>query len=179
MVEIGVQFDNGGICVIVVNFDLMIVIGQVLELNIVKIFKDMFVEVNLVMGEMFIGYVCYIVLVVDLDMCMFCIEVELLNLDGVVCDGVIVVIWLLFLVEMVYKIILVILMFSDNGVVGVCVVDEDNKIKFYFVIVFGGEEDGFWVVGLLDWIFVIVVGQEYVGDGEIVELVFEIVQVVN
>lgn len=179
MAEIGAQLDNGGICATVVNSDPMIAIGQVSELNIAKISKDMPAEVNLVTGETLTGHVRYIAPAADPDTRTFRVEVELPNPDGAARDGVTAVTRLPLPVEMAHKITPAILTLSDNGIVGVRAVDEDNKTRFHPVTVLGGEEDGLWVAGLPDRISVIVVGQEYVGDGETVEPVFETAQVVT
>lgn len=179
MADIGAQLDNGGICATVVNSDPMIAIGQVSELNIAKISKDMPAEVDLITGETLQGHVRYISPAADPETRTFRIEVELPNPDLTARDGVTAVTRLPLPVEMAHKISPAILTLGDNGVVGVRAVDETNTTRFHPVTVLGGEDDGLWVGGLPDQLTVIVVGQEYVGDGEPVEPVYETAQVVN
>jgi len=103
----------------------------------------------------------------------FRVEVELPNPDGIARDGVTAVTRLALPVEKAHKISPAILTLSDEGIVGVRAVDGDDKTAFYPVKVLGGEDDGLWVGGLPEEVTVIVVGQEYVGDGETVQPVFE------
>lgn len=173
MAEVGAQLDNGGICATVVNSDPMIAIGQVSELNVGQISIDMPAEVKLVTGETMEGKVRYISPSSDPDTRTFRVEVELPNADGVARDGVTAVTRLSLPQEKAHKISPAILTLNDDGVVGVRAVDQDSKTAFYPVKVLGGEQDGLWVGGLPEEVTVIVVGQEYVGDGETVQPVFE------
>ncbi|WP_299471544.1 efflux RND transporter periplasmic adaptor subunit [uncultured Roseibium sp.] len=173
MAEIGAQLDSGGICATVVNSDPMIAIGQVSELNVGQISLGMPADVKLVTGETLSGKVRYISPSAEPDTRTFRVEVELPNPDGKARDGITAVTRLPLPVEKAHKISPAILTLSDEGVVGVRAVDDDNKTAFYPVTVLGGENDGLWVGGLPEKVTVIVVGQEYVGDGEAVEPVFE------
>jgi len=173
MAEIGAQLDNGGICATVVNSDPMIAIGQVSELNVGQISIDMPAEVRLVTGEVMNGKVRYVSPSSDPDTRTFRVEVELPNPDGTARDGVTAVTRLPMPVEKAHKISPAILTLNDEGVVGVRAVNDDNKTAFYPVKVLGGEEDGLWVGGLPQDVTVIVIGQEYVGDGQTVQPVFE------
>jgi len=173
MAEIGAQLDNGGICATVVNSDPMIAIGQVSELNIGQISIGMPAEVRLVTGETMAGKVRYVSPSSEPDTRTFRVEVELPNPDGIARDGVTAVTRLALPVEKAHKISPAILTLSDEGIVGVRAVDGDDKTAFYPVKVLGGEDDGLWVGGLPEEVTVIVVGQEYVGDGETVQPVFE------
>ncbi|ASP32327.1 efflux RND transporter periplasmic adaptor subunit [Labrenzia sp. VG12] len=177
MAEVGAQLNSGGICATVVNSDPMIAIGQVSELNVGQISRDMPAEVDLVTGETLKGTVRYISPSADPDTRTFRVEVELPNPDGKARDGVTAVTRLPLPVEKAHKITPAILTLNDEGQVGVRAVDADSKSVFYPVKVLGGENDGLWVGGLPETVSVIVVGQEYVGDGEIVEPVFETAEV--
>ncbi|MCV0425315.1 MAG: efflux RND transporter periplasmic adaptor subunit [Roseibium sp.] len=177
MAEVGAQLDSGGICATVVNSDPMIAIGQVSELNISQISVDMPAEVQLVTGETLQGKVRYVSPSANPDTRTFRIEVELPNPDGKARDGVTAVTRLPLPVEKAHKISPAILTLNDDGQVGVRVVGEDNTTAFYSVKVLGGENDGLWVGGLPEEVNVIVVGQEYVGDGEPVEPVFKTAEV--
>ncbi|MEP1930944.1 MAG: efflux RND transporter periplasmic adaptor subunit [Roseibium sp.] len=177
MAEIGAQLNSGGICATVVNSDPMIAIGQVSELNISQLSLDMPAEVALVTGETIEGRVRYISPSANPDTRTFRIEVELPNPDGKARDGVTAVTRLPLPVEKAHKISPAILTLNDNGQVGIRAVDDEQKTVFYPVNVLGGEADGLWVGGLPAEVSVIVVGQEYVGDGEPVVPVFETAKV--
>jgi len=177
MAEVGAQLDSGGICATVVNSDPMIAIGQVSELNIGQISQDMPAEVDLITGETLQGHVRYISPSADPDTRTFRVEVELPNPDGKARDGITAVTRLALPVEQAHKISPAILTLNDEGQVGVRAVGDDSKSVFYPVGVLGGEQDGLWVSGLPKTVSVIVVGQEYVGNGEVVEPVFETAEV--
>lgn len=177
MADIGAQLNSGGICATVVNSDPMIAIGQVSELNVGQISRDMPAEVDLVTGETMQGTVRYISPSADPDTRTFRVEVELPNADGRARDGVTAVTRLALPVEKAHKISPAVLTLNDAGQVGVRAVGDDSKSVFYPVKVLGGEQDGLWISGLPETVSVIVVGQEYVGDGEIVEPVFETAEV--
>ena len=55
---------------------------------------------------------------------------------------------------------------ADTGEVGVKTIDYDNVVHFVPVEVIEDTGDGFWVRGLPQTARVIVVGQEFVVDGE-------------
>ncbi|GAA0782752.1 efflux RND transporter periplasmic adaptor subunit [Roseibium denhamense] len=177
MAEVGAQLDNGGICATVVNSDPMIAIGQVSELNIGQISIDMPAEVSLVTGETLTGRVRYISPSANPDTRTFRIEVELANPDGTARDGITALTRLALPVEKAHKITPAFLTLSDTGEIGVRAVNADNRTAFYPVTVLGGEEDGLWITGLPDEITVITVGQEYVGDNEIVDPIFKTAEV--
>lgn len=168
MAEIGAQLDKGGVCATVVNSDPMIAIGEISELNIGQISKDMPATVELVTGDTFEGRVRYIAPAANPDTRTFRIEVEIPNADGKARDGVTAVTRLPLPLERAHKISPAILTLNDDGTVGVRAVGADDKTVFYPVEVLGGEEDGLWIGGLPDEVTVIVVGQEYVDDGQVV-----------
>ncbi|MES0879302.1 efflux RND transporter periplasmic adaptor subunit [Roseibium sp. SCP14] len=177
MAEVGAQLSNGSICATVVNSDPMIAIGQVSELNIGQISLDMPADVQLVTGETLQGKVRYVSPSANPDTRTFRVEVELPNPDGRARDGVTAVTRLPLPVEKAHKISPAVLTLNDDGQVGIRAVKENNKTAFYPVKVLGGENDGLWVGGLPEKVSVIVVGQEYVGDGETVEPVLETAEV--
>ncbi len=177
MAEIGAQLSQGDICATVVDSNPMIAIGQVSELNIGQISLDMPAEVRLVTGETLEGHVRYISPSANPDTRTFRVEVELPNPDGKARDGVTAVTRLPLPKEKAHKISPAILTLNDAGQVGIRAVDGDNKTVFYPARVLGGEKDGIWVGGLPEEVSVIVVGQEYVGDGETVEPVLDTAEV--
>jgi multidrug efflux system membrane fusion protein len=177
MAEIGAQLDRGGTCATVVDSDPMIAIGQVSELNIAQISENMPAHVELVTGDTFEGRVRYIAPAADPDTRTFRIEVEIPNADGKARDGVTAVTRLPLPKERAHKISPAIMTLNDDGMVGVRAVDKDNKTLFYPIKVLGGEQDGIWVSGLPEEVTVIVVGQEYVADGQVVEPVIKTAEV--
>jgi len=177
MADVGDLLKVGDVCATVVDADPMIAIGQVSEVNVGLIELGMTATVELITGETMTGDVRYIAPAADPDTRTFRIEVELPNPDGVARDGVTALTRLPLPAQMAHKITPAILTLSDGGEVGIRAVDETNTTVFYPVEVLGGETDGMWVGGLPDEVTAIVVGQDYVSDGQQVVPVFETAEV--
>ena len=63
-----------------------------------------------------------------------------------------------------------ILTLQDDGSVGIKVLNNKNKVIFYPIEKVKDTIDGMWVTGLPDQIRIIITGQEYVTEGQIVEI---------
>ena len=55
---------------------------------------------------------------------------------------------------------------ADDGRLGVRVVDDENIVSFEPIEIIGGGGDGMWVAGLPEDVSIIIVGQEFVQDGQ-------------
>ena len=58
---------------------------------------------------------------------------------------------------------------QDNGNVGVKAIDDDNKVIFFPITKVKDTIDGMWVTGLPLEVKLIITGQEYITEGQIVE----------
>ena len=58
---------------------------------------------------------------------------------------------------------------NDSGVLGLRAVDAENMVKFYPVRILADTPDGIWVQGLPETVRLIVVGQDFVRDGDKVQ----------
>jgi len=63
-----------------------------------------------------------------------------------------------------------ILSLMDDGTVGIKVVNEDNMVVFYPIEKIKDTIDGMWVKGLPKEVRIIISGQEYVNEGQIIEI---------
>tara|TARA_Y100000590_G_scaffold378186_1_gene444959 strand:- start:51 stop:1325 length:1275 start_codon:yes stop_codon:yes gene_type:complete len=63
-----------------------------------------------------------------------------------------------------------ILTLKDDGTVGIKTINEENKVIFYPTEKVKDTIDGMWVKGLPDKVNIIITGQEYVNEGQIVEI---------
>jgi multidrug efflux system membrane fusion protein len=61
------------------------------------------------------------------------------------------------------------IVFSDQGEIGVRIADADNKARFVPITVIDDSRDFVWITGIDQPIRVIVVGQEFVKDGDLVD----------
>ena len=60
-------------------------------------------------------------------------------------------------------------MLDDAGIMGVRTINSDNIVEFNPVHIVNDEPDGIWVTGLGDVARIIIVGQQLVVSGELVE----------
>jgi multidrug efflux system membrane fusion protein len=63
------------------------------------------------------------------------------------------------------------IIFSDEGVLGVRIADADSRVQFVPVEVVDDARDVIWLTGIDKEARVIVVGQDFVKDGDVVEAV--------
>ncbi|MBD8892784.1 efflux RND transporter periplasmic adaptor subunit [Roseibium litorale] len=173
MAEVGARLNTGDVCATVVNTDPMKAIGQVSELNVGDITPGMPAKVDLVTGQSFDGTVRYVAPAADSDTRTFRIEVEIPNADGAARDGITALTRIPLRTTRAHKISPAILTLNDEGQVGLRTVNADNVTEFHPVKVLGGAEDGVWVSGLPETVTAIIVGQDYVADGQKVEPVMK------
>ena len=103
----------------------------------------------------------------------FTVELEALNRDNSIVEGLTAEIRLpLDLIKATKLPVSSCLTFSENGDIGVNVVDANNIVRFYPIDIVREEEGGLWVSGLPSTADVIVLGQEFVKPGERVDPVF-------
>ncbi|MBA5779389.1 efflux RND transporter periplasmic adaptor subunit [Stappia sp. F7233] len=177
MAEVGTTLDKGDACATIVDTNPMLAIGQVSERDIAKTSLGQPARVELVTGTTAEGKVRYIAPSADADTRTFRIEVELPNADGKLLDGTTALTRLPLNEGHAHKISPAALTLNDEGRVGLRLVDDENRVAFAPVTVLGGETDGVWVDGLPDKARVIVVGQDYVSEGETVEPVLDTAEV--
>ena len=59
---------------------------------------------------------------------------------------------------------------KDDGTVGIKTINEENKVIFYPTEKVKDTIDGMWVKGLPDKVNIIITGQEYVNEGQIINI---------
>ena len=99
----------------------------------------------------------------------YAIEVELENADGALRSGLTAQIRIPVAQALAQKVSPALFSLDDNGGYGIRVVNENNRVEFYTVVVIAEEDDGVWVTGLPNKTKIITVGQELVVSGERVD----------
>jgi multidrug efflux system membrane fusion protein len=171
-VNVGDYMRVGDKCEMVIAPEPFLAIGTVSEQEVGQINLGDTATVNLVTGETVTGKVTFVADRADQNTRAFRIEVQLPNADAKLRDGVSAEIHVAVKKVKAQHISPGILVLSDNGTVGVRVV-ENGVVAFLPVRVLSDDPTGAWVTGLPDRVNVITVGQEFVNNGEHVESVLD------
>ncbi|SNZ07286.1 efflux RND transporter periplasmic adaptor subunit [Cohaesibacter gelatinilyticus] len=170
LAEIGDQLNRGGACATVMNADPMLIIGQVSERDIQQVKSGLEADVTLVTGESTKGMVRYVSTASDVETRTFRVEVEVSNSDHSLRDGVTATANLHLPQSSAHLMSPAHLTLSDDGTIGVMRL-EGKKAAFTPLTTFTSAKNGVWVSGLPSEVTLIVVGQEYVKDGQLVDAV--------
>lgn len=171
-VQVGDYMTPGTPCAWVVGADPFHVVGAVSEAQIGQVKPGTPGSAKLVTGEMVEGRVSFLASAADAATRTFRLELTVPNPDFALRDGVTAEIRIRSAQVPAVRLSPAILSLSEQGVVGVKIV-EDGKIRFVPVSIVADNKDGVWVSGLPDTATVVTVGQEYVSDGEAVTPVEE------
>lgn len=166
MVEIGDFVQSGDEVARIVDMNPMLVVIAVAETNIAALSIGQIAEVRLVTGETRTGVIRYIASVADSATRTFRVEVELENADGAIRDGITAAVTLSLDALPAHFITPAILTLNDAGQLGVKLIDADDRIVFQPVRIIASQAEGVWLAGLPDRGRIVVIGQEFVADGQ-------------
>lgn len=170
-IQLGQAVQVGTDIAVVVDPDPMLAVGQVSEARRGSLEKGQAAEVRFIDGSKVAATVRFVGLSADKATRTYPVEAEMANADAAIGDGV--------TCEMAVRLAPIeatavsrsALVFSDDGRLGVRVADADNKAKFMPVDLVDDGREVVWVTGLTGATQVIVVGQDFVTDGDQVEAV--------
>ncbi len=165
-VEIGDFVRTGDSIVQLVDLDPMIVTGEVNEREISDLAIGSTGAAILVDGSEVTGTIRYLSPVAAQGTRAFQVELAVANPDNAIRAGQTAELRLFADVVRVHTLSAGLLTLADDGTVGVKVVDNDNRVKFYPVEIAGSSPEGTQVTGLPDTIRLITVGQGFVTDGQ-------------
>ena len=171
-VNVGDYMRPGDKCEMVISPEPFLAVGTVSEDVVGQISLGDAATVNLVTGETVAGTVTFVADRADPTTRAFRVEVTLPNTDEKLRDGVSADIKIAVKKVKAQHISPGILVLSDNGTVGVRIVDK-GIVSFMPVRVLSDDANGSWITGLPDRVDVITVGQEFVNNGQHVEAVPE------
>ncbi|MDP6815412.1 MAG: HlyD family efflux transporter periplasmic adaptor subunit, partial [Alphaproteobacteria bacterium] len=165
-VELGAYVKDGSPIALLVDEDPYLVVAQVSENDVGRLRPAQKGYANLITGERVEGTIRYIAATAQPDTRTFRVELEVANPDRLMRDGV--TAELHFPSERVaaHFISPAALTLDDQGTVGVRCVNAEAKVEFYAIRIVGSSADGMWVAGLPEQVDLIVVGQEYVRQGD-------------
>jgi len=164
--EVGFLVAVGSPVARVVDLDPVLVVGEVAERNIGQIKIGALAEVKLISGEEVGGTVRYVSPVASDTTRTFRVEIEVDNPNGDIVEGLTTELRLPLGRVKAYRISPAVLTLSQEGVVGVKTIGENNVVEFHAAQLVADTPEGMWLGGLPDRLTLITVGQEFVREGE-------------
>jgi multidrug efflux system membrane fusion protein len=172
-VQIGQAVQVGMEIAEIVDPDPMLAVGAVSEARRGLLEKNQTAEVRFIDGRKAPAVVVFVGLSADKATRTYPVEAKMDNADGLTADGVTCELVVTLQPKMAAAVPRSALVFSDDGLLGVRIADADNKVKFVALTLVDDAGQQIWVTGIDAPSRVIVVGQDFVKDGDTVEAVTE------
>ncbi len=155
----------------IVGLDPMLVVVEVSERRIAQIAVGGEADVKLVSGQTRQGKIRYVSQSAVPATRTYRVEVELPNADGAIPDGITSEVTIPLSPVPATRVPRSALVFSSSGDIGVRTVDENAKVGFSQVTVVEDDQSFMWLGGVPDNARVIVRGQDFVREGNLVDAV--------
>ena len=170
--EVGDFLQVGGTCAVLLTDDPYLVVGEVSDRQVNRIKKGQSATVELTNGQVIEGKVRYISSAARIETRTFRVEVEVPNPALELREGMTANILIPTGSAKAHFLTPSLLTLKDDGSVGIRIV-EDGTVKFFPVTIAGNNPDGLWVKGLPDQIQLIIMGQNFVTEGQKVRVSLE------
>ncbi|MEJ0012303.1 MAG: efflux RND transporter periplasmic adaptor subunit [Bauldia sp.] len=170
-VQVGQAMQIGADVAEIVDPDPMLAVGAVSESRRASLLVGQSAEVRFIDGTKVSGTVDFVGLSADKATRTYPVEAKFPNGTGGVADGVTCEMTVLLAPIDATPVPRSALIFSDDGRLGVRIAGDDNKAMFKPIEVVEDGRDNVWVTGLASESRVIVVGQDFVKDGDTIEAV--------
>ncbi len=171
--ELGSLLQTGGLCATVIRLDPMVLVGFVPETQVNQVISGAPAVAGLTSGDQVEGKVVFVSRSADETTRTFRVEVEVPNPDYILRDGQTAEIRIEAEGQEAHLLPQSALTLNDDGMLGVRVVSDRGEAKFMPVRLLRDTPTGVLLTGLPDTADVIVIGQEFVGDGVAVEPSFQ------
>ena len=157
----------------VVDLDPIKLAARISERNVGRLTRGDTVTARPVTGETLEGRIVFLGAVADAETRTFALEAEAPNPDRRVRAGLTAELRLPLRATRAHKVTAAVLTLAADGRIGVKVVDDTDRVRFYPVEVVADTNEGVWVTGLPETIRLITVGQNFVEAGQQVRPVDE------
>src|SRR5262245_27623122 len=166
--EVGRYLQTADPVATIIDLDPIVIVGYATERDVSQLEVGGPARARLLDGREVVGALRFIAARAETQTRTFRIEVEVPNADYAIRDGLSAE--LVVPVEDVpaHRISPAVLTLGPNGEVGVKLVDETDTVRFAPVQILREDVNGLWVTGLAPTVRLIVVGQEFVIDGQLV-----------
>ena len=169
-VKEGDYLNTGAVCATIIDPDPMRLIGEVSEkeINFVKVGAK--AEAELISGKKVEGVVSFVSTSANKGTRTFRVEIDVKNSDRSIRDGVSAQIAIEGDTILAHKISPSILMLGEAGELGIRTVNEVDQVEFKKIEILEDSMEGIWITGLPKNTRIITVGQEYVFQGQTVNV---------
>jgi len=171
MIEIGDFLGVGDPCGVVIQRSPFLVSGSVSERDVSKVAIGDAGLARLSTGQTIDGKVRFVATSADPATRTFRVELEILNEDGALKDGVTADFTVFAAKRNAHIIPRSALLLDDNGRISVRTVNNENQVETHAVSIIGEAERGVWIDGLDGELALIVRGQDFVSAGQVVDTV--------
>ena len=169
-VEEGDFLNTGAVCAALIDPDPMLLVADIAEKDIAQVQLGSEATAKLISGRLITGEVTFIASSADKNTRTFRVEISVDNKDRTIRDGVSAEIFIKGKEEPAHKISPAILSLNDQGKLGVRTVTADNRVEFKEINILEDTNSGMWVSGLGEEARIITLGQEYVFQGQTVNV---------
>ena len=169
-VEAGDFMTPGATCVTLLEIDPILVVGRLAERDVASVRPGDTVVVELINGLTFDAAITFISRSPDPVTRTYEIEVSIVDPGEDIRAGLMATMKVPTGVKTAHLISSASLVLNDQGLIGVRVVDGDDRVRFVAVDVVSESTDGVWIAGLSDRASIITVGQEEVFEGQRVDV---------
>lgn len=152
-----------------IALDPMLAVAEVAERRVSGFKVGDPAEIRLVTGETAKGRVRFISKTASTTTRTYRVDVEVPNPNGVIPDGTTAEVIISLAPQPAARVPRSALTFSSAGDLGVRIVRDDGKVAFVPVTLVEDEQEYMWVAGLADRARVIVQGQDFVREGQLVD----------
>jgi len=170
-IEVGDYLNTGGICGTIIDPDPMMLVGEVAEKEITLIRVGSKATARLITGDEIEGVVSFVSTSSNPSSRTFRVEVRVDNKERKIRDGVSAQIQINGSELLAHKISPSILMLGESGELGIRTVDELNQVGFSQIEILEDTTEGIWISGLPENAKIITIGQEYVYQGQTVNVI--------
>ena len=165
IVKAGNFINRGQVCAIIIELDPITFVAEVPEADIKAVLKGQRVSIELVTGETIESKLSFVSKSAVPSTRSFRVEAKVKNSKGLIRDGITGTLRIRTNKVLANKISPSIMLLSDDGIIGVRVV-ENNIVKFLPIEIIEDTQDGMWVSGIPNLSELIVRGQGYVENGQ-------------
>lgn len=167
--ELGSLLQNGNSCASVITLDPIKMVAFAPERSVDALKVGATVEGRLITGRLIEGRITYVARSAERNTRTYLVEAETENGELAIRDGMTTEMRILLEGKPAHELPQTALTLDNDGNLGVRL-NIESRVEFMPVTVLRDEERGVWVAGLPDQVEVIVVGQEFVTDGQLLEV---------